>query len=494
MKLLKRNDNRSNNGGNMSHGAEKKHLKAISLIEELNERMRRPRSEGASGRKNSERQKTLDPKRLLCFNNKSKKDQYQENGEPNRKRSPRKSRSIVEHNTDRKSSAKDERWNTSNTSALCNELCQDYYEIRKKLKNRPIVLTPKKAQILEAIAGSDSTTSSSVDAPIRKFDNEDDNKRGKDRLQCNRELHRRHRSLLDDNASIHSENNKSKSNITNSKKSNKNRSKSHKSKSDKSRNSRSNTNKSKSQKSIRTRSFRMRDAPLEIATSESTEYSIPVSVVEKIAHRNECQSNISMMSTISSSSYSTASYSTCDESTVILSPRRANDKVDTISKSSEKTKNSNNMALVCAVAACSSPQPKLRHQLSRNPISVGMPQSNLGTIIEGDDYSSPSPSTSSASSSSYYGSLSSSTSNSGSFYSYSGSDDGDGDPSVDYGSDRIGKTMLKTGSTMMRQQNANNVCSIPGGGIWNAIMFDEGIDTIIVDRDIFQNEDRRDDL
>ena len=62
MKLLKRNDNRSNNGGNMSHGAEKKHLKAISLIEELNERTRRPRSEGASGRKNSERQKTLDPK------------------------------------------------------------------------------------------------------------------------------------------------------------------------------------------------------------------------------------------------------------------------------------------------------------------------------------------------------------------------------------------------------------------------------------------------
>jgi hypothetical protein len=467
----------------MSHGAEKKHLKAISLIEELNERTRRQRSEAMSGRNDSERQKTLDPKRLLCFTNKSKKDQYQENGEPNRKRSPWRSRSIVEHNSGRQ----DERTNTSNISALCNELCQDYYEIRKKLKNRPIVLTPKKAQILEAIAGSNLTTSSSVDAPIRKFDNEDDNYKGKNCLHfsnSNRELHRRHRSLLDDNASIHSENNKSKSNTTNSKKLNPNRSKTHESQSDKSRSSRSNTNKSKRQKSIRIKSFRMRDAPLEIATNESTEYSIPVSFVERRACYNGGQSDISMISTMSSSLYSTASYSTCDESTVILSPRRANDKVDLISKSNEKKKTSNNLALVCAAAACSSPQPKLRHQESRNPISVGMPPSNLGTITEGDDSSSPS--TSSASSSSYC-SLSS-NSNGGSYYSSSGAD-----RSVDYGNDRIEKAMLKTSSTMMRKKNANNSCSIPGGVIWNAIMFDEGNNSII-DKDVFHDEERRDDV
>jgi hypothetical protein len=479
MKLLKINDKRSNNRGNISHGAEKKHLKAISLIEELNARTRRQKSEGTSGRNNSVRQKALDPKRLLCFNNKSKKDQYQENGEPNRKRSPWISRSIVEYNTDRKSSFKDERRNTGNISDLCNELCQDYYEIRKKLKNRPIVLTPKKAQILDAIAGSNST-SSSVDAPLRNFNEECDSKRGKNCLHFsngNRELHRRQRSLLDDNGSIHSENNKSKSNITNSEKSNKNRSDSHRSQSEKSRSSRSNTNKSKSQKSNRTRSNRVRE---EIAMSESTENSIPVSFVEKKAHHNGLQPDISMMSTISSSSYSTSSYSTCDESTVILSPRGANDKVNMPSKSSEKTKNSK-MTLVCSSAACSGPQPKLRHQVSRNPISVGKAPSNLGTITEGDDCSSSSASSASSSS---YGS-SSSGSYTGSYYSHSGSDDEEDDPSVDYGSDRMRKTMLKT--------NANSGCNIASGGIWNAIMFDEG-NNGIVDREVFLDEDRRDDL
>jgi len=399
MKKLRRNDNNYNKGHGKL-GAEVKHLQAISLIEELDRRTKR----GNRGDE-SERKQALNPKRLLCFSNKIKTDQY-DMGEA----------------YDRKNSGKSRDRHNGEISELCNELCRDYYEIRKKLRNRPIILNNT------AIAGSVSTASSSIDAPLRQFDDDKaDRKQPKKQMHYsneNRELHRRQRSLLDDKSELKSKIMSTsifKIQRSRSKKSKGRKSQSNRPSIDKTQShlsmsntynmgnsiihkSKSNRSKTKSHRSFNlkskgNKSDRGWDTTPEISMSESTQHSIPISVIERRI-RSGLQPDISMISTLSSSSYTT-----CDDSSVILSPRGANDGVI------HKTNNNTNMGLMCVPTGCSSRQQISMHQMSRNP--AGIIPSHLGTISEGDDYTSSVASSSSSyssySSSSYYSSFSDSS-------------------------------------------------------------------------------------
>ena len=480
MKLLRRNE-QSNNRGNIS-GAEIKHMKAISMIEELDERMKRQPTRGTIDKYCSEQRKVLDPKRLLCFSNKAKKDlNTEEYGE----KSPWRSQSITDKKMNQNFSIMDERRKNGDMSALCNEICQDYYEIRKKLRDRPAVLTPKKTQILDAIAVSNSMTSSSVDAPLRNFDN-GAKKREKTKVHYsneNRELHRRQRSLLDDNESVDGEKMKSKSNKPNNKKPDRNRLSSRKTngikskssgsrRSNKSDNIKSTSPTSNSRKSNRSR--RDKEIQREMSMSEYSEDTIPISVVERKIHRNGIQPDISIISTMTS-----RSYSTCDESSIILSPRGAHEKVDKNSKPSRVK-----LGLVCSPTHCARRPQKLRHHISRNPSNVGISPLNLGTITEGDD-------TSSSSSSASFSSYGSSSSGSYSDYSDSGSDDEYDDPSLFYASAR--KSISKADGKRIKKKNVNTSCSTVGGDdIWNALMYDEAT-TGFANEDSFGDEEGRDD-
>ena len=396
---MRRNDN-SYNKGNGKLGAEVKHLQAISLIEELDRRTKR----GNRGH-GSERKQALNPKRLLCFNNKIKTDQH-DMGEA----------------YDWKNSGKSRDRHNGEISELCNELCRDYYEIRKKLRNRPIILNNI------AIAGSVSTASSSIDAPLRQFDDDKaDGKQPEKQMHYsneNRELHRRQRSLLDDKSELKSKimstsifkiqrsrSKKSKGRKSQSNKPSIDKTQSYLSKSNTSNmvnssihESKSNGSKTKSHRSFNiqskgNKSDREWDTTPDITMSESTQHSIPISVIERRI-RSGLQPDISMISTLSSSSYTT-----CDDSSVILSPRGANDGVI------HKTNNNTNMGLMCVPTGYSNRQQISLHQMSRNP--AGTIPSHLGTISEGDDYTSSVASSSSSyssySSSSYYSSFSDSS-------------------------------------------------------------------------------------
>lgn len=475
MKLLRRNDN-SYNRGNISHGEEMKHMRALSLIEELNARTRRETREDEGDRDEGDRRQGLDPKRLLCFSNKAKKDK---NGETSRKKSPWRTRGIGEFDTGKTPSFEKERRNTGDLSDLCNELCQDYYEIRKKLRNRPIVLTTKKAQILEALAGSTST-SSSVDAPLRNFDEKISNRGEKKKTDFSNEtieLHRRQRSLLDDNASVQSENNKSNGiSIFNMKSKSKTfsrtKSSSKKSeKSDRSRRSQSRNGRSSRRKSNRDRSNRLRYAPPDIANSQSTEQTAPVSVIERKV-RSGLDSSI--ISTITSTSYTTSG-----ETDVIWSPRGAKEKVDKSSRASRKPKTKSLGLQVCAASPCASRSQS--HLVSRNPSNVGTSPSNLRIIREGDDYSSSSDSSASTSS---YGS-SSSGSYSGSSYSDTGSEDEQDDLRIVYSS-----SYTKNSKSKKTKSVSSGCTTLAKDEIWNAIMNDDG--NSIAQTEDFGDEERDD--
>eukprot|EP00531_Pseudo-nitzschia_arenysensis_P006899 CAMPEP_0116145930 /NCGR_PEP_ID=MMETSP0329-20121206/16888_1 /TAXON_ID=697910 /ORGANISM="Pseudo-nitzschia arenysensis, Strain B593" /LENGTH=459 /DNA_ID=CAMNT_0003641633 /DNA_START=8 /DNA_END=1390 /DNA_ORIENTATION=- len=445
MKILRRNE-QTDNRGNLS-GAELKHMKAVSLIEELDDRSKRRPRVDAKGRNKSELQQALNPKRLLCFSNKAKKDQ---DPEENQRKSDWKSRNIIDYKAGQILTIKDRRKNNGELSALCNELCQDYYEIRKKLKNRPVVTNPKKVQVLDAaIAGSNSTTSSSIDAPLRNFGVKKSEKSNVHYSNENRELHRRQRSLLDD-GSVHREKNKSsnkstskKSNQTRSSRSSSRKTNSIQSKSNRSKNSkRSDKSKSKSRKSNSLkansrRSHRGRPTQPEMSMSESTADTIPVSVIERNSRGSGIHPDMSMISTMTSKSYSTYT-----DSSIILSPRGANDKVD------KNLNQGQGGLLVCSSAApCTSRPQRSGHHISRNPSNV---QVDLGTIAEGDYYY-----TSSASSGSF-SSYSSSSSCSYSDYSDSSSD------LEDDGARRKNKKNIGTGCSTVARSD-----------VWNAIMYDE---------------------
>ena len=178
MKLLRRNDEQSSGRGGMS-SAEMRRLNALRIMEELMKKQ--SLNDGRDGR--------LHPKRLLCFSNKPKKDEYPEE---RRDQSPWRSRSIMDGKSRRKK---------GDLSALCTE----YSDLRKKLRQRPHAPTSKKTQIEHAIASSISTASSSVDAPLRNFD-----RGAKKRVNSNihyinqnRELHRRQRSSFYPTANLH---------------------------------------------------------------------------------------------------------------------------------------------------------------------------------------------------------------------------------------------------------------------------------------------------
>jgi len=511
MKLLRRNNDKGSNKGkgNSSRNAEMMHRRAISLIEELEQRTRG----GADNEHSSEKMKGLNPKRLLCFNNKAKRDEYEEYGEENLKKSSWRSQNLgdesVKYSRDREIATKNGRRNTGEMSHLCNELCQDYYEIRKNLKNRP-VLTTKRAQILKAIAGSTSTKST-TNAPIRKFKT-DNNKSGNcvlDFRNENRKLHQRQRSLLDDNGFVNIEKNTSKKKKLKVRKSRKIIPRTTKSNNQKPTNANGSiTNKSKSHRSNNLKSNKygssgMWDELYEIANSESTEYTIPMSYVEQKPNRSDAQPDISMTSTLSSSSYTT-----CDESAVILSPRGADDEADSQINPSE-TSNNNTMSLVCSTPAFAIHQERPRDSMNRNPAtvtntqnsmpsvlsnlsslgmalsnlqisnpsSVGVATSNLRTIQELDDYLTPSTDSDSSGSSvsSSTNDSTSGTSYGGSYYSdssSSSSNEGD-DLSAVYTSNQWIKAMSKKG------KHTNTGCNVDSDDIWNSIMFDHSTNSIV---------------
>ncbi len=462
MKILRRNEP-SNNRGNLS-GAEMKHMKAASLIQEFYDKSKRRPSEDVRARNISEMQQALNPKRLLCFSNKAKKDQ---NPEENLKQPQLRPTNITDYKAGQKFSVKDRRRNNGDLSVLCNELCRDYYEIRKKLKNRPVVLTPKKPLIQDAITGSNSTTSSSVDAPLRDFGGV---KRGKSKVHYsneNRDLHRRQRSLMDDSGSVNGGKNKSR-NRSNVKKSSQSRSSSGRkasnsiqSKSNRSKNSnRSDKSKSKSRRSNSLkanskRSYGERVTQPEMSMSESTLDTVPVSVVE----RNCIQPDISMISTMTSKSYSTY-----NDSSIILSPRGANDKVD------KNLNQSKGGLLVCSSTPCSSRPQRSRQHVTRNPSNPTVSPLDLRTIREGDDYYSSSASSASYS---YY---SSSSSGSYSDYSDSSFDEEEYDPSKSYvRNSHASKSISKAGKKKKKKENIITGCStVASGDVWSAIMYDEG--------------------
>ena len=439
-----------------------KHMKAVSLIQEFHDKSKRRPSEDVRARNISELQQTLNPKRLLCFSNKAKKGQ---NPEENLKQPQWRPRNITDYKAGQKLSVKDRRRNNGDLSTLCNELCQDYYEIRKKLKNRPVVLTPKKPLIQDAIAGSNSTTSSSVDAPLRDFGGV---KRGKSKVHYsneNMELHRRQRSLLDDSGSVNGGKNKSrnKSNVKNSsqsrssssRKANSIQSKSNRSKNSKrSDKSKSQSRRSNSLKANSKRSYRERATQPEMSMSESTLDTVPVSVVEK----NGIEPDISMISTMTSKSYSTY-----NDSSIILSPRGANDKVD------KNLNQSQGGLLVCSSTPCSSRPQISRQHVTRNPSNPGGSPLDLRTIREGDHYCSSSASSASYS---YY---SSSSSGSYSDYSDSSFDEEEYDPSNSYvRNSYVSKSISKAGKK--KKENIITGCStVASGDVWSAIMYDEGI-------------------
>jgi len=520
MKLLRRNNDKGSKKGNLSRNAEMKHRRAISLIEEFEQRTRG----GADNEHSSEEMKGLNPKRLLCFNNKVKRDEYEEYGEENLKKSSWRSQNLgdesVKYSRDRNIATKNGRRNTGEVSHLCNELCQDYYEIRKHLKNRP-VLTTKRAQILKAIAGSTST-SSTTDAPIRKFKT-DNNKSGNCLLDFrneNKKLHQRHRSLLDDKGFVNIEKNTSKKKKLKVRKSREIIPRTKKSNNQKPKNANiSITNKSKSHgsnnlKSSKNGSSGMWDELYEITASESTEYTIPVSYVEQKPNRSDVQPDISMISTLSSSSYTT-----CDESAVILSPRGANDEADSQINPGE-TSNNNTMSLVCSAPAFAIHQERPRDSMNRNPAtvidtqnsmpsvlsnlnslgialsnlqisnpnSVGVATSNLGTIKEIDDYLSPSADSDSSgtSVSSSTNDSTSGTSYGGSYYSDSSSTNEGDDLSAVYTSNQWIKAMSK------KSKHTNIGCNVASDDIWNSIMFDAGTNNIVKGQ-LCRTKDARDD-
>lgn len=388
MKLLRRNNEQSGKGG-MSN-AEIRHLKAVSLLQEMS------LADGPDGH-GSERQ-SLHPKRLLCFSNKPKKDQYPEE---RREQSPWRSRSIMDDKTRRKN---------GDLSAMCNELCDDYYEIRKNLRQRPHAATAKKTLLLEAVSTSPSTASSSVEAPLRKFD-----RRLKTRTNSNlhysnenRERHRRQRSLMDDNISVQSEQIKSNANWNPNKftirrsrpKKNSGPKTSKSSKSSKSSSHGSNSRQSSSKRSYREKEIQ----PKSSSISEYTEDTLPVSVVEQ----KKIHNNVSTISTMTS-----RSYTTCDDVSVILSPRAANERVKKQSAPSRV-----NYSLGCTpVTPCAQPQPQARDYTTPSPRKANILNTDLGVIREDYDYSSSSGSLASSASFSSYGSSYSS----GSYADYSGS-------------------------------------------------------------------------
>lgn len=494
MKFLRRNE-KSIERGDRSHEAELLYLKAMTLMEELEETRRLAKE--AERKRVSERKQLLDPKRLLCFNNKAKKflDYYDES---NVKKSDWRSKSLDEIKSDRRISFDDEQRDAGEISESCNELCRDYYEIRKKLKHKPIALTRKRAEILDVIPKSTSDFSS-TDAPLRKFDSSGKRK-GKQHLHYsneNRELHRRQRSLLDD-GSVSGEKNESKTNVPISNKVNNHRSysmyrsSSNKQKSKKSKGSSNSKNsKSKDRQSNSSSSRRRWDVPPEISMSESTEtdYSIPVSVVESRIS-SSIQPDLSMISTMSS-----ASYTTCDESTVILSPRGAKDMVGMPPDVSRQR------AFQCSSTPFFNGQPNV---LRRNPSgSVGKALSNLGTITEDIDFSSSSESSAASSSSSSYNSVSS-DSYSKSCVIHGRGQDGedydpslatsflseDDDPSLEY--ERLMKQRLREIKVKKMNSNPISGCAITGGGIWNTFMFDDATNSIM-ENEIFGDDESRDD-
>ena len=502
MKLLRRNDKSNNNRGNLSHSEEILHLKAIALMEEL-EKTRRQREKVIRDRSSNERQRPLDPKRLLCFNGKSKKEKDEDDAvhaKPHKEISPwisGKSKTATTYvSKGRELSARDERRNNGDIADICNELCQDYYEIRKKLRNRPVVLASKKVQTMDSTSVSNSTLSS-FDAPIRKFhdDHRKKKKNPRERKDLhysneNRELHRQQPSLLDDNGSVHhnqknkakgkkSKQKQSKSNSFTSWISDGNKNSSHKSKTNKQKNKKSKNKNSISRKPNNNRpNIVWEDSP-EMKGSGSTAYTVPVSFVEKKSNRSKMQPDLSMISTLTSSSYTT-----CDESRVILSPRGGDDKMERQFNPSEEIVDTD-MGLVCAPIGFTATQQQSR--LHRNPSVAGVALANLGTIAEGGAYASPSVSLSS-SFSSY--SSSSSGGDSGSYYNDSQSDGEEYDPSVVYGHDYAVRAIKTTPKIRAKKTTVNGGCTIGGGEMWN--MFEEDSNSIVAS-DSFMDYDRRDD-
>ncbi len=464
MKVLRRNE-QTDNRVNLS-GTEVKHMKAVSLIEELDDRSKRRPRELTKGRNKSDLQQALNPKRLLCFSNKPKKDQ---DSEENQRMTDWRSRNIIDYKGGQILTFKDRRRNNGDLSALCNELCHDYYEIRKKLKNRPVVRNPKKVEVLDAaITGSNSTTSSSVDAPLRNFGVKKSRKANVHYSNENRELHRRQRSLLDNSGSGHPPKNKSskrstskKSNHTRSSRSSSPKMNSIQPNSNRSKNSkRSDKSKSKS-RSFSTllansmRSSRERPTQPQISMSESTADTIPVSIVERNSRRSGIHPDMSMISTMTSKSYSTY-----NDSSIILSPRGANDKVD------KNLNQGQGGLLVCSSTPCTSRPQRPGHHISRNPSTVGV---DLGTIREGDYYF-----TSSASSGSF-SSYSSSSSGSYSDYSYSSSDREEDDDRCVSESNSHARQCIPThrGRRKNKKNIANGCSTVTRSDVWNAIMHDE---------------------
>lgn len=326
-------------------------------------------------------------------------------------------------------------------------------------------MTTKKAQILEVLAGSTST-SSSVDAPLRNFHEKITNRREKKKAEVGNEaieLRRRQRSLLDDNASVHSENTKSNGISIFTMKSKSKRCSRKKSggknseKSDRSYMSKSRSERSSRGKSNRDRSNRLRYAPPDIANSQSTEQTAPVSVIERKV-RSGLHADSSIISTITSTSHMTSG-----ETDVIWSPRGAKEKVDKSSRASQKPKTKNLGLQVCAASPCAGRSQ--RHVVTRNPSNVGKSPSNLQIIREADDFLSSSDSSASTSS---YGS-SSSGSYSGSSYSDTGSEDERDDLRIVYSSSYTKKSKSK------KTQSVSSGCTtLAKEEIWNAIMYDDG--------------------
>eukprot|EP00535_Pseudo-nitzschia_heimii_P002310 CAMPEP_0197188038 /NCGR_PEP_ID=MMETSP1423-20130617/17073_1 /TAXON_ID=476441 /ORGANISM="Pseudo-nitzschia heimii, Strain UNC1101" /LENGTH=506 /DNA_ID=CAMNT_0042639777 /DNA_START=93 /DNA_END=1613 /DNA_ORIENTATION=+ len=503
MKFLRRNDKRDDRR-TLSHSEEILHLKAISLMEEL-EKMRREKNQDVRNQRSSELQHSLDPKRLLCFSGKSKdkNEEYDFHVDPNKEIRPwisEDSKTRTKHTSKgRELSLRDQRRSNGDIAGICDELCRDYYEIRKKLKNRPIVLTSKKFQTIDSTSGSNSTTSS-FDAPMRKFHDDDKKKknhRGRKHLHysnVNRELHRQQPSLLDDKGPKHNQKDKKKSHQSKQKhskttilanwKSGGNNKISHKSKSNRAKNKKSENKKSNSLKSNDKKSNVVWVDSPEIKGSESTAYTIPLSFVEKKSHRKNIQPDLSMISTLT-----TSSYSTCEESSVILSPRGANDKVQRNLKPSREIVDSD-LGLMCAPIACSSTQQQTTLRTNRNPSIPAIALANLGTITEGGAYASPSVSSSSFSSYS-----SSSSCSDGESYC-SDSDGKDYDPSIIYGNDYAVKAIKATPKNRAKTKIVNGGCSIESAEMWN--VFDKGGNSVVASNSIvaidnFRADDRRDD-
>ena len=532
MRLQRRNNKNSGN-----HSAEMMHRKAIALIEELDERNRRKIRETANGggSKSERRMHGLNPKRLLCCSKKAKdyraEDDLTAQDEACTKRSShsRSSNNIVEYNT-----VKEINPNTSHTSALCHGYVDNIMNIDRR---HQIVLTTKKAEILDALTNN-SSSSSTMDVPLRKFDDDSVGRRVRttsslslDDLQ----VKRRQPSLLDDdNSTVHTET-PSTRNPRNNRISKSRRSKD-------SKNGRSkNSNNSMSHKN-KNNSSRMGPPLLAISISDSTaKKRPPVSFVERNARQGSGSgivSNVSMVSTMTDSTYSTNLIQDGDgepvSTAIILSPRGRNDGSDRSLRSRSSTKatadpgHSNTSTALTATLTCSpqichrrQPQPRVLPSINPDGAHHGMgtAPSNLGIITEGDDSDSFLYSLSSSSDSDHDGGSdgddgvdddSSSSSNDSASCSdsiaNSEDDDDDDEPSIIYVSEHMRKGKKNSNNTISYLATSTKTNTHRGdrtrgvGAIdqntaqyWKDVGYEESINSII-QSDMFQDEDQRDDV